>query len=301
MKKALVALVALMACTPAGELPPDGTTDPVKVADVPGFCEGAVFDPSGTLYVSDLSGGTVYAVAPDGQLTAWAKLGGPNGHKILPDGTHLVCDGGRHAVLRLAADGSFLGNAAAESDGKPLKAPNDLTLDSHGGFYFTDPGDSWKEDPTGTVQYVDRSGIVHTVFEGLAYPNGLVLRPDGKTLLLGESGTNRVLSFKVTAPGKLEDKTVFADLPYPEERDAEALPDGLCLDDDGNLYIAHFGMGRIEVLDVAGKSIRRYRAGNLTASNVVFGGTNRNQLYITGALRDQSSPGAVFRLDLSRR
>lgn len=299
MKSVLLALAVTAVCATAGELPSDRTMKPVKVADVPGFCEGVVFDAAGTLFVSDLKNGIIHTVAPHGKLTRWAMTGAPNGHKILPDGTHLVCDGSRHAVLHLAADGSFLGNAADASEGKPLKAPNDLTLDDRGGFYFTDPADSWKETPTGTVHYVDPSGVVHTVLDGLAYPNGIVIRPDGKTLLLAESGTNRILSFTVTAPGKLEGKRVFADLPFPKDKNAEGLPDGMCLDKMENLYVAHFGMGLIEVLNPAGKIIRRYKAGNLTASNVVFGGPQRDQLYISGALGEQESRGALFRLDLA--
>jgi len=297
----LLVLVIAASCATAGELPSDRTTKPAKVADVPTFCEGVVFDRSGTMFVSDMMGGIVYVVSPDGKLTQWARTGAPNGHKILPDGTHLICDGNRHAVLHLADDGTILGNAAAESGGRPLSAPNDLTLDNHGGFYFTDPDDSWKETPTGTLHYVDSSGAVHTVLDGLAYPNGVVLRPDGKTLLLGESGTNRILSLTVAGPGKLEGKRIFADLPFPKDKTAEALPDGLCLDDQGNLYVAHFGMGQILVLDARGKIIRRYKAGNLTCSNVAFGGPKKDQLYITGALRDQSSKGAVFVLDLGHK
>ncbi len=302
MRRLLVALILLASCAVAGGLPSDRTTKPIKVADVPGFCEGVAFDRAGNLFVSDVIGGIVYKVDQSGKLTSWAKTGEPNGHKVLPDGTHLVCDGKRHAVLHLAADGSFLGNAAAESDGKPLRTPNDLTLDNHGGFYFTDPDDSWKETPTGTVHYVDSSGVVHTALEGLAYPNGLVLLPDGKTLLLGESGNNRILAYTVTAPGKLKGMKVFADLPSPTDKNGEGLPDGMCLDRAGNLYVAHFGMGLIEVLNQKGKIIRRYKAGNLSVSNVALGGPGREQLYITGALGDRdSTPGAVFRLDLTHR
>jgi gluconolactonase len=150
------------------------------------------------------------------------------------------------------------------------------------------------------VHYVDSAGAVHSVLEGLAYPNGIVLRPDGKTLLLGESGNNRILSFAVTSPGRLGPKRVFADLPSPKGKNAEGLPDGMCLDEAGNLYVAHFGMGRIEVLNPAGKILRRYQAGNQSASNVALSGLHHDQLYITGALGDRdASPGALFRLDLS--
>ncbi len=302
MKSTVVLLLFVAVCVTAGELPSDRTTKPVKVADVPNFCEGVVFDRSGTLFISDVIGGIVYTVAPNGKLTRWARTGEPNGHKVLPDGTHLLCDGGRHAVLHLAADGSFLNNAAIESDSKPLKTPNDLTLDSYSGFYFSDPGDSRTQTPTGTVHYVDSSGVVHTVLEGLAYPNGLVLRPDGKTLLLAESAMNRILSFAVTGPGRLEGKKVFAVLPSAKDGKSIVLPDGMCLDRNGNLFVAHFGTGRIEVLDTHGKIIRRYEAGNLTCSNVALGGPKKDQLYITGALGDRNtSPGAVFRLDLSRK
>ena len=179
-----------------------------------------------------------------------------------------------------------------------LKAPNDLTLDGHGGFYFTDPDDSWKETPTGTVHYVDSSGVVHTVLDGLAYPNGIVLRPDGKTLLLGESGTNRILSFTVTAPGKLEGKRVFADLPFPEGQERGGAPRWNVPGQNGNLYVAHFGMGLIEVLNPAGKIVRRYKAGNLTASNVVFGGPHRDQLLYYRRAGRAGIAGALFRLDL---
>ena len=113
---------------------------PIKVVEVPGYCEGVVFDRGGHAYISDTQNGTVYRVTPDGSATVWAKTGAPNGHKILPDGTHLVCDGSKHAVLRLDADGKVLDKASSECNGKPLRAPNDLSLDPKGGFYFTDPG-----------------------------------------------------------------------------------------------------------------------------------------------------------------
>ena len=89
-----------------------------------------------------------------------AKTPAPNGHKILEDGTHLVCDKG--AVLHLDADGKRLADASSECDGKPLRNPNDLTIDPKGGFYFTDPGGSSLKNPIGTVHYVDaRFGLFY--------------------------------------------------------------------------------------------------------------------------------------------
>ena len=72
----------------------------------------------------------------------------------------------------------------------------------------------------------------------------------------------------------------------------------MCLDEDGNLYVAHYGMKQVQVLDKTGKVIRRYPGGNLTTSNVGFAGPGMSNLYVTGALGDEQSRGAVFRLEL---
>jgi gluconolactonase len=280
------------------QLPDDSAVKPVKVVEVPEYSEGIVFDHAGNAYISH--GDTITMVTPAGKPSTWAKTPAPNGHKILADGTHLVCDGNAHAVLHLDASGKALEPAAKECNGKPLRAPNDLTLDTpNRGFYFTDPGDSNDKKPDGTVHYVDSRGTVYLVAEGLAYPNGIVLRPDGKTLLVDESSRNRVISYPVLGPGRVGPLAVFAELPAKAGDQIENMPDGMCLDAAGNLYVAHYGMHQVQVLNPEGKLIRRYPAGTLTTSNVAFGGPTMNQLYITGGMgKQQGSKGALFRLDL---
>ncbi|HEX8292385.1 MAG TPA: SMP-30/gluconolactonase/LRE family protein, partial [Pyrinomonadaceae bacterium] len=142
-------------------------------------------------------------------------------------------------------------------------------------------------------------GKTHLVAEGLAFPNGIVLRPDGRTLLVGESQHNRILSYEVVAPGKLGRRRVFAELPTKGGGQIANEPDGICLDRAGNLYVAHYGMRQVQVLSPAGRLLRRYAAGNLTTSNVAFGGPRMDQLYVTGALgEEKGTPGGLFRLDL---
>jgi gluconolactonase len=273
-------------------------TAPVQVVQVPGYTEGVVFDGEGHAYISLPYQGAIYRVTGN-TATVWAKTGAPNGHKILPDGTHLVCDGAEHAVLHLDRDGKVLAKASAESEGRPLRRPNDLTLDSNGGFYFTDPGGSGAANPIGTVHYVDRAGQTRLVAEGLAFPNGIVLRPDGRTLLVAESQRNRILSYTVLSPGKVDNMTVFATLPEKTGDQIGNEPDGICLDAEGNLYVAHYGMRQVQMLAPDGRLRRRYPGGNLTTSNVAFGGPRMDQLFITGALGDEkTTPGALFRLDL---
>jgi gluconolactonase len=279
------------------DLPANTAVKPVKLFEVGRYSEGVVFDHAGTGYCSWDK--TVTSFQLDGKNSTFAVTGAPNGHKVLADGTHLVCDASQHAVLRLDKDGKMLEPASKECDGKPLRGPNDLTLDPKGGFYFTDPGDSGKDNLIGTIHYVDTQGKTHLVASGLAFPNGIVLTEDGKRLLVGESQFNRVLEYPVLEQGKVGPMRVFADLPKSSSGKWEDnQPDGMCLDAKGNLYVAHYGMKQVQVLDPQGKLIRQYDGGNQLTSNVAFGGPNHDQLFVTGSIKADGTPGAVFRLDL---
>lgn len=296
-------LCAILACMIAdaarAELPDPAKAKTVELFTVPNYCEGVVFDHAGVGYISHAKAITRFTL--DGKHSIWAETGAPNGHKVLADGTHLVCDASQHAVLRLSAEGKQLEPASKECGGQPLRGPNDLTLDTpNGGFYFSDPGGSSKEKPIGTVHYVDRDGKTHLVDKELAFPNGIVLTPDGKRVFLAESQKNRILVYTVQAPGKLTERKVFAELPAKEPGTAQIdnQPDGMCLDAAGNLYVAHYGMKQVQVLRPDGKLIARYDGGNVTTSNVAFGGPDHDQLFITGGLGVEAGGGGLFRIDL---
>lgn len=295
----LVTVFHAASLTNAGELPKSTDVETVHMFTVPNYCEGVVFDHESRGYVS--WGKTVTQFTLDGKHNAWVETGAPNGHKVLADGMHLVCDAHRHAVMRLSPSGKILKPVSSECDGKPLRAPNDLSLDvANGGFYFTDPGGSDDKNLIGTVHYVDKAGKTHLVDDGLAFPNGIVLTPDGKRLLVAESQKNRILAYEVKGPGKVGKRNVFADLPKKDTSKGQIdnQPDGMCLDVAGNLYIAHYGMRQVQVLDPQGNLIRRYDGGNLTTSNVAFGGPNMDQLFITGGLGAEEGEGGLFRIDL---
>lgn len=292
---------ALLGCglIHGAELPQNDAVRPVKLLDVPHYTEGVVFDHEGRGYLSEDK--SIWRFTLDGAAEVFAVTGAPNGHKILADGSHLVCDASQHAVLHLSPEGKLLPPASSECDGKPLRGPNDLTLDTpNGGFYFTDPGGSDEKQAIGTVHYVDRAGKTTLVAGQLAFPNGIALSADGKRLFVGESKRNRVLVYEVKSPGQLGEQKVLADLPVkdPALGQIDNQPDGMCLDAEGNLYVAHYGMHQVQVLSPAGKLLRRYEGGTLTTSNVAFGGPQRDQLFVTGALANEKSTGAVFRLDL---
>jgi gluconolactonase len=298
----LIAVTGLLvlACRGSAADPPDASkTKAVKILEVDHYCEGVVFDHDGKGYISE--GKQIVQFSLDGKSHVWAETGAPNGHKVLADRTHLVCDASQHAVLHLSADGKMLEPASKECEGKPLRGPNDLTLDvANRGFYFSDPGESSDEKPIGTVHYVDSAGKTRLVDSELAFPNGIVLTPGGKKLYLAESKKNRVLVYAVVGPGKLGERKVLAELPTKDESTGQIdnQPDGMCLDAGGNLYVAHYGMRQVQVLNPDGKLIARYPGGNVTTSNVAFGGPKMDQLFVTGGLEAEAGRGGLFRLDL---
>jgi gluconolactonase len=266
---------------------------PVEITRFRSFSKGIACDYNGNVYVSH--GRFLSRVSLDGKKAFWTETGAPDGHKVLADGTHLVCDGSRHAILHLDAQGKVLGIASSECGGRPLTEPMDLALDPKGGFYFTDSGGD-RERSAGEILFVDRHGTTHLAAAGLSFPEGIVLRPDGKTLLVAEGRRNRILSYDVQTPGRLGPMKVLADLPQTQKGQIANEPQGLCLDQHGNLYVAHYGMGKVEVLSRKGRLIRQYPAGLLTASSVTFGGPKMDQLFITGAIgAEGQSPGALFR------
>jgi gluconolactonase len=294
VSKARKNLTLALTLFPILTAPPAGAQQirPVEFASSEQFSEGPVFDYDGNFFFSH--GDSVTRIAPGGSQSIWARAPGVNGHKVLPDGTHLLCTTG--AVLHLSPRGDLLGTASSECNGAPLRAPNDLTLDRQGGFYFTDPGGS-REAPIGTVHYVDSGGKTHLTAGDMRVPNGLVLSLDGKTLYVAETVPNRIVKFSVSPGGKLGGLEEFAALPSRPGHQAE--PDGLAIDASGNLYVAHLGMEAIQVISPEGALRMSLPAGNYDASNLVFGGPGLKQLYISGSIGHRSkAPGRVFRLDL---
>ena len=272
-----------------------GVSAPVLIAETEEFTEGPVFDATGNFFFTH--GRFVSRITPAGEQSVWCRTVGANGHKILPNGDHLLCEPGAQRIIRLDASGAMLSVAAAHFQGKPLRAPNDVTLSPEGGWYFSDPGGS-RDAPIGTVHYVDREGAVHLAADGLEVPNGLVLSADNAWLYVAETVPNRVLAYPVESPGKLGPMRVLADLPTKPEG-SEASPDGMTIDNKGRIYVAHLGMSAVQVLSPEGELLRSLPGGAYDVSNLTFGPSGYEQLWITGAAGHRSQGrGRVYRLDL---
>ena len=277
-------------------LPLPHAIKPIEVLRTNQYTEGVVIDYKDNVYFSH--GKYITVLEPNGTSRVWAEPGDPNGHKVLADGTHLVANDSKQEILRLDSEGQVLEVVVNQYDGKPLRAPNDLTLDADGGFYFSDPGDSSIENPIGTVYYVNPKHQIQQVITGLAFGNGVAITPDGKHLYISESHKNRILAYEILAPGVVGTQQVFAELPIKKGEQIDNQPDGICMDAMNNLYVAHYGMGQVQVLNPKGQLIRRYSAGNLTTSNCAFGGQNLDQLFVTGGIKTEDGLGGLFRLDL---
>jgi gluconolactonase len=249
---------------------------PQVVTDLEGYSEGIVFDGEGAGYVSLVHRHGVYRIWAKDKPTKWYAAAEPNGHKILSDGSHLVA--ARGGVHHIAPDGRRM-----EILAPTVPTPNDLALDGDGGFYVSAPAPSEKD------QQAKRSGVYYLglkrpsqlVADGLCYPNGIVVRPDGRALLVNDSCTRQIFEYQISSPGTVTNRRVFAELP-----DSKSLPDGMTIDQSGRVWVADYGTGVVAVFDARGTLLHQFATGLQHPSNVAFGGSSLRELYVTG------SPGA---------
>ncbi len=267
------------------------------------FPEGPAWDGRGTLYLSNCAADTISRLAPDGSFTfEWMKgsespevspFRKTNGITVFRDGSLFICDYGLNAIVRIDPATKKGEVYADRCDGQPFKGPNDLAFDPHGNLYFTDPVGSGRENPVGCVYRVEAgTRRVTRVAEGMAFPNGLAFTADAKHLYVCESQQNRIVRFAVGADGSLGRMEPFADL----SPDGPGEPDGMAMDEAGNLWVTHFGAHSVLVIDPSGSIIRRievpHTEGNgYGPTNIEFAGPDMKTVYNT-------DPGsaALFRM-----
>jgi gluconolactonase len=214
-----------------------------------------------------------------------------------PDGCLYVADEGRRAVVRVAPDGTITDHITT-FEGGPLNGANDLSFDPHGNLFFTDPWGSSPDKLIGRIfGYSWATGELHLIDEGMAFPNGIVVR-DGR-LYAAETYTNTVWVYDVTGPGLATNKARFCRM--PDVPDSPVLwqgkpisgPDGMAFDAPGNLYVAHVGSGYVYVYDPAGTEIEAIWTDARKPTNVCFGGPEHDQLYVT-----VDEPGTLVRYQM---
>jgi gluconolactonase len=166
--------------------------------------------------------------------------------------------------------------------GQPLNAPNDVVVRADGNIYFTDT--DWGARPGGAhapmaVYRVPPQGPLDRVLQ-LEKPNGIALSPDGWTLYVGSDVQAKVWKLPLDAAGAAGAPTLLID--GAQVPGGFKVPDGICVDDTGNLYIANNSdeIMALEVFDPAGRLLGRIPL-PAAPSNCTFGGADRRTLYIT--------------------
>jgi sugar lactone lactonase YvrE len=235
----------------------------------------------GRLFVSEIFGGQVVAITDDGAgpegtgtVAVVCRLDDrPSGLGWRPDGTLLVVSMQRRQVLAVQGDAS-LGIVA---DLGPLVAGdcNDMVVDRRGNAYVGNFGYDYAagEERRATVLVmVDAGGDARVVADDVWFPNGMVVTPDGRTLLLAETPAERVTAFTITADGSLRDRRVLAELDG-------ARPDGMALDADGALWVASPGSEELLRIAADGRVLVREPAPAGMAQACALGGADGRTLY----------------------
>jgi gluconolactonase len=187
----------------------DGDTPELKVINKGvAFPEGPVYK-GNTLYYAGYGGTGV--IAWDGEQNRVIfneKNCGPNSVANLGDDLLVACYDG-NSLVHIKTDGTVVGRADKATNGSAIVGPNDLASDGQGGVYATASG-PWETDPiVGKVFHVSPDLKVTELANDVHYANGIVVAPDGKRLLVGESEAQRIISFAINDDGTLSDRRLF--------------------------------------------------------------------------------------------
>jgi len=210
----------------------------VSAAEV--LMEGIVLGESprwhdGRLWFSDWGAHQVIALGPGGGHEVVATVPSiPMCIDFLPDGRLLIVDSARRRLLRREPDGSLVQHA--DLSGVSQKPWNDIVADDRGNAYVNTIGFDFPggEFAPGLIVLATPDGNVREVADGLAFPNGMAITPDGGTLVVAESYGNRLTAYDIRSNGSLAGRRVWADTPGDH-------PDGICMDADGAVWYADVG------------------------------------------------------------
>src|SRR5262245_27204996 len=266
--------------------------------------EGPAWHPK--LGVLSSGNGHIMRLDRDGKSTIHRKGAGTDGLWFDPAGRLLACEPALRRVTRTEPDGK-ISVLTDNYKGKKFNQPNDLTMDSKGRIYFTDPryGDrddmQIRDDQGQTIEGVyriDSDGTVTRIIgRELDRPNGILITPDDKYIYVADNnndtkgGARKLWRFGLRPDGTadLTSKKLIYD--WGDGRG----PDGLKQDQKGRLYVAG-GLnkpnppfepakdkpGGIYVLNPDGKLLDFLPVPTDEVTNCAFGGEDLRTLYITG-------------------
>lgn len=252
------------------------------------FLEGPRWH-DGRLWLSDFYTHQVIAVdLVNGRVEKIAEVPGqPSGLGWLPDGRLLVVSMRDRKVLRREADGTLVVHAdlSALAGGHV----NDMVVGPSGTAYVGNFGFDLMGGGTPQLARLARvapDGRASAAAEGLYFPNGSMLTPDGRTLIVVETMGNRISAFDVQADGGLgprRDWAVFGELPPLTDVPAvlghlKAAPDGAVLDAEGAVWFADAVGHRAVRMAPGGRILQEVSTGNMGCFALTLAGTDRRTL-----------------------
>lgn len=257
--------------------------------------EGPAFDRDGMLWCVDIPYGRIFRVSPTGTFSTVVEYDGePNGLAIHRDGRIFIADYANGIMVLDPTTGQvtpFVTRVRLER----LKAVNDLVFASNGDLYFTDQGLTGLHDPTGRVFRVRANGHVDCLLDNIPSPNGIALDPTETTLYVAVTRANSIWRVPLLADGGVAKVGNFIQL------SGGGGPDGLAVDSEGNLAVAHIGLGVVWLFSARGEPLARIQStiGHHT-TNMAYGGPDGRTLFITesesGTLLQADMPAAGLKL-----
>ena len=230
------------------------------------------------LWFSDQHDRRVLAMDVDGKAEPIVDIPQqPSGLGWLPDGRMLIVSMVDRRVLRREPDGSL-----AEHADLSTLAPwhcNDMVVSATGTAYVGNFGfDMYGgEEPKSTnLIAVAPDGSASVAAEGLSFPNGSVITPDGRTLMVGESMNGQISAFDIAADGTLSNHRLWAKV-------EGATVDGMCLDAENTIWAACPFTGRVLRVAEGGKILDEITVTHPGAFACMLGGRDRRTLFICTA------------------
>ena len=239
--------------------------------------EGPSFDREGAFWCVDIQNGRIFKVSRDGVFHVVAEYDGwPNGLKFHRDGRAFIADY-KNGIMLLDPVNGKVTPFLTDANGSRFKGVNDLFFASNGDLYFTDQGMTGLHDPTGRVFRLTPQGKLICLLDNIPSPNGLVMNRNESQLYLAVTRGNCVWRLPFLRDGSIAKVGLYIQL-----SGGGGGPDGLALDDDGGLIVAHVGMGSVWTFNAVGEPAFRIKScTGMHTTNVAFGWPDRNTLYIT--------------------
>ncbi len=253
------------------------------------FLEGPSFDRDGNLLVVDIPYGRILRISPQGEWSVVTEYDGwPNGLKIHRDGRIFIADH-RRGIMQLDPATGTVTPVLEEVRREGFKGTNDLIFAANGDLYFTDQGQTGLQDPSGRVFRLRADGQVDCLLQNVPSPNGLVLSPDEKTLFVAVTRANQIWRLPLHPDGTTSKVAAFIKL-----SGGLAGPDGLAIDEQGGLAVAHCGLGTVWLFDRLGEPRYRIRScEGISTTNLAYGGAGNRSLFIT-----ESDTGTILRAEV---